>query len=106
MAAKARQPVAGREIKRTHGSKPFIALSEKSRVSAFSVKSSRAPLQISPETKAKLDQIKQAAEVETYDEAIAFLYSFWKKSLPSLAGTLPGIGPFEREEDDPYRVPH
>lgn len=28
-----------------------------------------------------------------------------KKTPPSMAGAIPGLGPFEREEEDPYRVP-
>ncbi len=62
---------------------------------------------VNKEAKARLDHIKQVANVETYDEAISFLYSAWKKNLKSMAGAFHGSGPFEREEDDdPYRLPN
>ncbi|MGB8219828.1 MAG: hypothetical protein WCE46_05535 [Methanoregula sp.] len=55
--------------------------------------------------KARLDHIKQAQNLQTDSEAIVFLYASWKKSIPSLAGALSGTGPWEREEDDPHRIP-
>jgi len=67
---------------------------------------SRNPVQLSDLAKAQLDHVKQAADVQTYNEAISFLYRSWRKEVPSAAGKFPGIGPFEREEDDPHRVPH
>ena len=69
-------------------------------------KPSRTTIQVSPITKDKLDLIKQEAHVETYEEAILFLFKKHRKSRPSAAGTHPGIGPFVREEDDPYRTRH
>ena len=69
------------------------------------VKPARTTIQVSPVTKDKLDLIKQEAHVETYEEAILFLFRKHRKSRPSAAGTHPGIGPFVREED-PYRTRH
>lgn len=69
-------------------------------------KPARTTIQVSPVTKDKLDLIKQEAHVETYEEAILFLFRKHRKSRPSAAGTHPGIGPFVREEDDPYRTRH
>ncbi len=73
---------------------------------ALSGKPARTTIQVSPVTKDKLDLIKKEANVETYEEAILFLFRKHRKSRPSAAGTHPGIGPFVREEDDPYRTPH
>lgn len=67
----------------------------------------RNPVQLNDEAKAKLDHIKQVANVDTYNDAVAYLYKLYKKSLPSMAGSCPGIAKYyEREGDDPYRVPH
>lgn len=66
----------------------------------------RNPVQLDADAKGKLDIIKQSQpDVKTYNDAIRFLYRQWKSSTPSCAGAFPGIGPFEREEDDPYRTP-
>jgi hypothetical protein len=66
----------------------------------------RNPVQLDADAKGKLDIIKQSQpDVRTYNDAIRFLYRQWKSSIPSSAGAFPGIGPFEREEDDPYRTP-
>jgi hypothetical protein len=66
----------------------------------------RNPIQLDADAKAKLDIIKQSQpDVKTYNDAVRFLFRQWRKSLPSLAGTFAGAGPFEREEDDPYRTP-
>lgn len=70
------------------------------------VKTPRTTIQVSPLTKDKLDLIKQEANAETYDEAILFLFRKHRRSRPSAAGTHPGISPFVREEEDPYRVRH
>jgi len=72
----------------------------------FRGKPSRTTIQVSPIIKAKLDLIKKEANVDTYEEAILFLFKKHRKSRPSAAGTHPGIGPFVREEDDPYRTRH
>ena len=69
-------------------------------------KASRTTIQVSPVTKDKLDLIKLEAHVETYEEAILFLFKKHRKSRSSAAGTHPGISPFVREEDDPYRTRH
>ena len=69
-------------------------------------KPSRTTIQVSPITKDKLDLITQEAHVETYEEAILFLFRKHRKSRSSAAGTHPGIGPFVREDDDPYRTRH
>jgi hypothetical protein len=64
----------------------------------------RNPVQLDADAKGKLDIIKQSQpDVRTYNDAIRFLFRQWKSSIPSTAGAFPGIGPFEREEDDPYR---
>ena len=57
-------------------------------------------------TKMTLDQVKEMNHLETYDEAIGFLFREQRKDLPSTAGRFPSGGPFVRDsEDDPYRVP-
>ena len=66
----------------------------------------RNPVQLDADAKGKLDIIKQSQpDVKTYNDAIRFLFRQWRSSTPSTAGAFPGIGPFEREEDDPYRTP-
>ena len=66
----------------------------------------RNPVQLDADAKGKLDIIKQSQpDVRTYNDAIRFLFRQYKSSIPSRAGAFPGIGPFEREEDDPYRTP-
>ena len=66
----------------------------------------RNPVQLDADAKGKLDIIKQSQpDVKTYNDAIRFLFRQWKSSKPSSAGAFPGIGPFEREEDDLYRTP-
>jgi hypothetical protein len=76
------------------------------RIPAGKESPSRNPVQLSDLAKAQLDHVKQAAGVQTYNDAITLLYRSWRKDLPSAAGKFPGIGAFEREEDDPHRVPH
>jgi hypothetical protein len=66
----------------------------------------RSPVQFSATAKAKLDHIKQAENLDSYNDVVDHLYRMWKRSEPSAAGTFPGVGPFEREGDDPHRVPH
>jgi hypothetical protein len=66
----------------------------------------RSPVQFSAAAKARLDHIKQAENLDSYNDVIDHLYRMWKHSEPSAAGTFPGVGPFEREGDDPHRVPH
>ena len=66
----------------------------------------RNPVQLAADAKAKLDIIKQSQpDVKTYNDAVRFLFRQWRRSIPSSAGAFPGTGPFEREEDDPYRTP-
>ena len=70
------------------------------------IQAPRNPVQLDADAKGKLDIIKQSQpDVKTYNDAIRFLFGQWKSSKPSSAGAFPGIGPFEREEDDPYRTP-
>ena len=72
-----------------------------------------APASIAPESididagaKARLDHIKQAQNLQTDSEAIDFLYRILQDSIPDCGGKFPGLGSFEREEeDDPYRYP-
>jgi hypothetical protein len=66
----------------------------------------RTTIQVSPSTKDYLDKIKDESGVETYDKAILFLIRERRKKLPSSFGSLPTIGSFVREEEDPYRIRH
>jgi hypothetical protein len=66
----------------------------------------RAPVQFSKLAKDKLDHVKQAENLATYNEVVDFLYRMWRRNEPSMAGAFPGIGPFVREDDDPNRVPY
>jgi len=66
----------------------------------------RTTIQVSPSTKDYLDKIKDESGVETYDKAILFLIRERRKKLPSSFGSLPAIGSFVREEEDPYRIRH
>ena len=66
----------------------------------------RTTIQVSPPTKDYLDKIKDESGVETYDKAILFLIRERRKKLPSSFGSLPTIGSFVREEEDPYRIRH
>ena len=66
----------------------------------------RTTIQVSPSTKDFLDTIKDESGVETYDKAILFLIRERRKKLPSSFGSLPTIGSFVREEEDPYRIRH
>ena len=66
----------------------------------------RTTIQVSPSTKDVLDTIKDESGVETYDKAILFLIRERRKKLPSSFGSLPSIGSFVREEEDPYRIRH
>ncbi len=63
-------------------------------------------IQITQLTKTTLEQVKEMEHLETYDDAINFLFRERRKSLPSTFGCMPDSGSFEREEDDdPYRLP-
>jgi hypothetical protein len=66
----------------------------------------RTTIQVSPPTKDYLDKIKDESGAETYDKAILFLIRERRKKLPSSFGSLPMIGSFVREEEDPYRIRH
>ena len=66
----------------------------------------RTTIQVSLPTKDYLDKIKDESGVETYDKAILFLIRERRKKLPSSFGSLPTIGSFVREEEDPYRIRH
>ena len=66
----------------------------------------RAPVQFSKLAKDKLDHVKQAENLTTYNDVVDFLYRMWRRNEPSMAGAFPGIGPFVREDDDPNRVPY
>jgi hypothetical protein len=66
----------------------------------------RTTIQVSAPTKDYLDKIKDESGVETYDKAIMFLIRERRKKLPSSFGSLPMIGSFVREEEDPYRIRH
>jgi hypothetical protein len=67
--------------------------------------SDRTTIQVSHETKSKLDRIKQETNVKTYDDAIRFLLEEWRRLRPSTFGLLSGIGPFVRdEEEDSHRI--
>ena len=66
----------------------------------------RTTIQVSPPTKDYLDKIKEESGAETYDKAILFLIRERRKKLPSSFGSLPTIGSFVREEEDPYRIRH
>ena len=66
----------------------------------------RTTIQISNLTKKTLEQVKEMEHLETYDDAINFLFRERRKNLPSTFGCMPDNGSFEREEeDDPYRLP-
>jgi hypothetical protein len=66
----------------------------------------RTTIQITQLTKTALEQVKEMEHLETYDDAINFLFRERRKSLPSTFGCMPDSGSFEREEeDDPYRLP-
>ena len=66
----------------------------------------RTTIQITQLTKTTLEQVKEMEHLETYDDAINFLFRERRKSLPSTFGCMPDNGSFEREEeDDPYRLP-
>jgi hypothetical protein len=70
------------------------------------VTTTRTTIQINQLTKTTLEQIKEMEHLETYDDAINFLFRERRRYLPSTFGSMPDDGPFEREEeDDPYRVP-
>ena len=66
----------------------------------------RTTIQISPLTKTILDQVKEMEHLETYDDAINFLWRERRKHLPSTFGCMPNTGVFDRdEEEDPHRLP-
>lgn len=66
----------------------------------------RTTIQITQLTKTTLEQVKEMEHLETYDDAINFLFRERRKSLPSTFGCMPDSGPFEREEEeDAYRLP-
>jgi len=66
----------------------------------------RAPVQFSRLAKDKLDHVKIAENLDSYNAVIDHLYGVWKSTIPSAAGMFPGVGPFEREEEDLNRVPY
>lgn len=67
----------------------------------------RNPVQLNDAAKARLDHVKQAQNLPTYNDAIVFLYTEWKRRLPSMAGAFPGTGEFKRDRtEDEERVPH
>ena len=66
----------------------------------------RSPVQFSKLVKDKLDHVKQAEHLDSYNAVIDHLYGVWKSTIPSAAGMFPGLGPFEREEEDLNRVPY
>ncbi|MDO8871948.1 MAG: hypothetical protein Q7V05_04345 [Methanoregula sp.] len=68
-------------------------------------KNPKSAIQINQITKRTLDQVKEIEHLDTYDDAISFLFRERRKNLPSSAGRFPTGGNFEREEDDPYRIP-
>jgi len=67
----------------------------------------RTTIQISQLTKTILDQVKEMEHLETYDDAINFLFRDRRKNLPSTFGCMPNTGVFDREEEeeDPHRLP-
>jgi hypothetical protein len=68
--------------------------------------SPKTTIQINQMTKIILEQVKEIEHLETYDDAINFLFKERRNSLPSTFGCMPECEPFEREEgDDPYRLP-
>jgi len=66
----------------------------------------RSPVQFSTTAKAKLNHIKQAEDLDSYNDVVDHLYRMWKRSEPSAAGSFPGVALFGRERDDPHSVPH
>jgi hypothetical protein len=66
----------------------------------------RTTIQVTFPTKEYLDKIKEETGADSYEKAILFLIRERRKKLPSSFGSLPAIGSFVREEEDPYRVPH
>jgi len=66
----------------------------------------RTTIQVTPPTKAYLDKIKEETGADSYEKAILFLIRERRKKLPSSFGSLPALGSFIREEEDPYRIPH
>lgn len=66
----------------------------------------RTTIQISNLTKKTLEQVKEMEHLETYDDAINFLFRERRKNLPSTFGCMPDTGSSGREEEeDPYRLP-
>lgn len=66
----------------------------------------RTTIQVTPPTKEYLDKIKEETGADTYEKAILFLIRERRKKLPSSFGSLPALGSFVREEEDPYRISH
>jgi len=66
----------------------------------------RTTIQVTPPTKEYLDKIKEETGADTYEKAILFLIRERRKKLPSSFGSLPDLGSFVREEEDPYRISH
>ena len=66
----------------------------------------KTTIQITQLTKTTLEQVKEMEHLETYDDAINFLFRERRKNLPSTFGCMPDNGSSGREEeDDPYRLP-
>jgi hypothetical protein len=67
----------------------------------------RNPAQFTDLAKERLDHVKQVEHLDTYNDAIEFLYHAWRKNLPECGGMMPDLPEFVRdEEDDPYRIPY
>lgn len=62
-------------------------------------------IQISHDTKSDLDGLKSREKLRSYDDAVRHLLKSKKRSKPSLYGSTPELTRFEREEDDPHRIP-
>ncbi|GAB6284458.1 MAG: hypothetical protein STSR0009_06580 [Methanoregula sp.] len=66
----------------------------------------RTKIRISQLTKTILDQVKEMEHLDTYDDAIHFLFKERRKNFPSTFGCMPNTGVFDRdEEEDPHRFP-
>jgi len=81
-------------------------MASKARLASPAAVPKRNPVQLNDAAKARLDHVKQALDLPTYNDAIVFLYTEWKRHLPSKAGAFPGIGEFRRDRtEDKERVP-
>jgi predicted CopG family antitoxin len=64
-------------------------------------------IQVSMQTKAELEELKEREGVKTYEELIRKLLHGRKKNIPSTFGCLVGAPEFVRdEEEDLERLPH